>query len=233
MTQTAEQSAGPERFVGQSVRRREDAALLTGRAMWTDNIRITGTLHLAVLRSPVAHAVVTGIDLTPALQLRGVVAAFTGEDLADDFAIGLPCGWPVTEDIRIPEHPPLARGEVNHVGEGVAVVVATTAAAAEDALGLIEVSYEELPAVVDVEAALADGAPLVHKELGTNHCYTWPLAVGDVDSAFERADVVVEGRYLQQRVIPSAMEPRRAGEPRPGRRRIHRLQLHPGAALPA
>src|SRR5690606_20403302 len=98
--------------------------------------------------------------------------------------------------------------EVNHVGDGVAVVLATDARTAEDAVGLVEVDYEELPAVVDVEAALAPGAPLVHEELGTNHCYTWPLAVGDVDAAFAQADVVVEGRYVQQRLVPSAMEPR-------------------------
>ncbi|MFC5995782.1 xanthine dehydrogenase family protein molybdopterin-binding subunit [Pseudonocardia hispaniensis] len=211
MTQTvAERSGGAraERFVGQSVRRREDAALITGRATWTDNIALPGTLHMALVRSPLAHARILGIGTRAALASPGVVAVLTGEDLADDFAIGLPCGWPVTEDIKIPEHLPLARGEVNHVGEAVAVVVATDAAAARDALELVEVDYEELPAVVDVEAALADGAPLVHEQLGTNHCYTWPLQVGDVDAAFAQADVVVEGRYLQQRVLASPMEPR-------------------------
>ncbi|MQA16680.1 MAG: molybdopterin-dependent oxidoreductase [Pseudonocardiaceae bacterium] len=202
MTQTA------ERFVGQSVRRREDEALLTGRATWTDNITLLGTLHMAVLRSPVAHARISGIDTERARDLPGVVAVLTGEDLAAEFAIGLPCGWPVTEDIKVPDHPPLARGEVNHVGDGVAVVVATDARTARDALDLVEIDYDELPAVLDVEAALEPGAPLVHEELGTNHCYTWPLVVGDVDAAFEQADVVVEGRYLQQRLIPSAMEPR-------------------------
>jgi carbon-monoxide dehydrogenase large subunit len=202
MTQTA------ERFVGQSVRRREDAALLTGRATWTDDIVLPGTLHMAVLRSPVAHARIGRIDTEQARTLPGVVAVLTGEDVADEFAIGLPCGWPVTEDIRIPEHPPLARGEVNHVGDGVAVVLATDPRVARDALDLVEVDYDVLPAVVDVEAAMEPGSPLVHEELGTNHCYTWPLAVGDVDAAFAAADVVVQGRYLQQRVIPSAMEPR-------------------------
>ena len=202
MTQTA------ERFVGQSMRRREDAALLAGRGTWTDGIALPGTLHLAVLRSDVAHARITSIDTTAARGAPGVVDVFTGEDLAGEFAIGLPCGWPVTEDIRIPDHPPLARGEVNHVGEPVAVVVGTDAAAARDALEAIVVSYDALPAVVDVEAALAEGAPLVHADLGTNHCYTWPLPVGDVDAAFAQADVVVEGRYLQQRVIPSPIEPR-------------------------
>ncbi|MFD1529537.1 xanthine dehydrogenase family protein molybdopterin-binding subunit [Pseudonocardia aurantiaca] len=212
MTQTAKTPAAGHssaaRFVGQSVRRREDAALITGRATFTDNIMLPGTLHMAVLRSPLAHARIRGIDARPARALSGVVAVLTGEDLAGEFAIGLPCGWPVTEDIKIPDHPPLARGEVNHVGDGVAVVLATDAGTAYEALGLVEVDYEDLPAVVDIEAALEPGAPLVHEELGTNHCYTWPLAVGDVDAAFAQADVVVEGRYVQQRVLPSAMEPR-------------------------
>jgi carbon-monoxide dehydrogenase large subunit len=197
-----------ERFVGTSLRRREDAALLTGRATWTDNIDRPGMLHFTVLRSPVAHARITGIDAAEARELPGVVAVLTGEDLGGDFAIGLPCGWPVTEDIKVPDHPPLARGEVNHVGEPVAVVVATDRTTAADALEHIVVDYDELPAVVDIEAALADGAPLGHENLGTNHCYTWPLAAGDVDAAFAAADVVVEGRYLQQRVIPSPMETR-------------------------
>ncbi|HLU53924.1 MAG TPA: xanthine dehydrogenase family protein molybdopterin-binding subunit [Pseudonocardia sp.] len=204
MTQTAERPT----YIGQSVPRREDAALITGRATWTDGITPAGTLHMAVVRSPVAHARIRGVDTAAARALPGVVAVFTGADLAGDFAIGLPCGWPVTEDIKIPDHHPLARDEVNHVGDGVAVVLATDARTAEDAVGLVEVDYEELPAVVDVEAALAPGAPLVHEELGTNHCYTWPLAVGDVDAAFAQADVVVEGRYVQQRLVPSAMEPR-------------------------
>ncbi len=197
-----------QKYVGQSILRREDAALTTGRGTFVDGITVPGTLHLAVLRSPLAHARITAVDLTAARAHPGVVAAFSGAELAGEFAIGLPCGWPVTEDIRIPDHPPLAVDEVNHVGDGVAVVLATDAATAQDALGLIDVEYAELPAVFDVEAALAEGAPLVHESLGTNHCYTWPLGTGDVDAAFAQADVVVEGRYLQQRVIASPMEPR-------------------------
>jgi carbon-monoxide dehydrogenase large subunit len=161
-----------------------------------------------VLRSPLAHARLGGIEAGAARALPGVVAVITGADLAGEFTIGPPCGWPVTEDIKIPDHPPLAVREVNHVGDGVAVVLATDPRTAQEALSLIEVDYEDLPAVVDIEAALEPGAPLVHEELGTNHCYTWPLAVGDVEAAFAQADVVVEGRYLQQRVLPSAMEPR-------------------------
>ncbi|AHY46206.1 Aerobic-type carbon monoxide dehydrogenase large subunit CoxL/CutL-like protein [Rubrobacter radiotolerans] len=196
------------KYVGTSVPRREDAALLTGRGTWTDDIKLPGMLHFALLRSPHAHAKVRSVDVSGALGMPGVVAAFTGKDLAGEFAIGIPTGWPVTEDIKIPDHPPLATSEVNHVGDGVAVVVAEDRYAAKDALEAIEVDYEELPAVVDVEEALADGAPLVHEEFGTNHCYTWPLAVGDVEEAFREADVVVEGRYVQQRLIGSAVEPR-------------------------
>ncbi|WP_119071318.1 xanthine dehydrogenase family protein molybdopterin-binding subunit [Rubrobacter indicoceani] len=195
-------------YIGTSVPRREDAALLTGRGTWTDDIRLAGMLHFAVLRSPHAHAKVRSVDVSAALLQPGVVAAFSGTDFTDDFAIGIPCGWPVTEDIRIPDHPPLAISEVNHVGDGVAVVVASDRYMAKDALEFIEVEYEPLPAVVDLESAMEEGSPLVHESLGTNHCYTWPLAVGDVDEVFREADVVVEGRYVQQRLIPSAIEPR-------------------------
>jgi carbon-monoxide dehydrogenase large subunit len=202
VTQTA------ERYVGRSLPRKEDAALLTGRATWTDDITPAGTLHLAMVRSPVPHARITRTDTAAARAVPGVVEVLTARDVDGEFAAGIPCGWPVTEDIKIPDHRPLAVSEVKHVGDGVAVVLATSAAAARDAADLVEVDYDPLPAVVDVEAALEPGAPLVHPELGTNHCYTWPLATGDVDAAFAAADVVVEGRYLQQRVIASPMEPR-------------------------
>ena len=202
MTETA------RRYMGNSVPRKEDPALLTGQTRFTDEIRLPGMLHLALLRSPHAHAKVLSVDASAAREQPGVVAVFTGEDLAEEWVIGIPSGWPVTEDIKIPDHWPLARGEVNHVGDGVAVVVATDRYRAQDALEFIEVDYEALPAVVDVEAALEDGAPLVHEEFGTNECYTWPLGTGDIDEAFESADVVVKGRYIQQRLIPSAIEPR-------------------------
>ena len=196
------------RYMGSSVLRKEDPALLTGQADFTDDIRLPGMLHFALLRSPHAHARIRSIDVSAAKERPGVVEVFTGEDLAGEWAIGIPTGWPVTEDIKIPDHWPLARGEVNHAGDGVAVVVATDRYKAQDALEAIEVDYEVLPVVVDVEAALEEGSPLVHEELGTNRCYTWPLGTGDLDKAFEEADVVVSGRYIQQRLIPSAIEPR-------------------------
>ncbi len=194
--------------IGSRTLRKEDAALLTGAASYTDDIKLPGMLHLAVLRSPLAHARIRSLDVSEARRRPGVVAAFTGEDLAGEWAAGLPCAWQLTEDMKAPDHWPLARGEVNHMGEAVAVVVAGDRYAAHDALEHVEVDYEPLPAAVDVEAALEEGAPLVHKEYGTNECYTWPLSVGDVDGAFEQADVVVKGRYIEQRLIPSAVEPR-------------------------
>jgi carbon-monoxide dehydrogenase large subunit len=194
--------------MGNSVLRKEDPPLLTGQANFTDDIRLPGMLHFALLRSPHAHARIRSVDVSAAMERPGVVAVFTGEDLAGEWAIGIPTGWPVTEDIKIPDHWPLARGEVNHAGDGVAVVVATDRYRAQDALEYIEVDYEVLPAVVDVEAALEEGSPLVHEDLGTNKCYTWPLGTGDIDKAFDEADVVVSGRYVQQRLIPSAIEPR-------------------------
>ena len=202
MTETA------RRYMGNSVPRKEDAVLLAGRATFTDDIRLPGMLHLAVLRSPHAHASITAIDTSAAREQPGVAAVFTGDDLADEWAIGVPCGWPVTEDTNVPDHWPLARGEVNHVGEGVAVVVAEDRYKAQDALEHIDVDYDPLPAVVDVDEALEDGSPLAHEQFGTNECYTWPLATGDIDEAFEKADVVVKGRYIQQRLFPSAIEPR-------------------------
>ncbi|MDA8370970.1 MAG: xanthine dehydrogenase family protein molybdopterin-binding subunit [Nocardiopsaceae bacterium] len=193
--------------LGRAQARKEDARLLTGRTNWTDNIRLPGALHVAFVRSPLAHARITGVDYSAALELPGVVAAFSGADFADEQG-SLPCAWPVTEDIVTPAHPPMAVDEVRYAGEAVACVVARDAQSAADALEAVDVDYEPLPAVLDMEAALADGADLVHADAGTNRSFLWPLTEGDVDAAFDGADVVVTRRYRQQRLIPAAMEPR-------------------------
>ncbi len=198
----------PERYVGGGVPRKEDPALVTGRANWTDNIKLPGMLHMAVLRSPFAHAKITNLDVSGALDQPGVVAAFKADDLAEDWAAAMPCAWPVTEDIKMPDHWPLAKDEVNFMGDAVAVVIADDRYTAQDALEFIEVDYEPLDVVVDMEEAIKDDAPLVHEDLGTNTSFVWPLEVGDVDDAFEQADVVVKERYIQQRLIPNAIEPR-------------------------
>jgi aerobic carbon-monoxide dehydrogenase large subunit len=206
-------TAVEEREVGAPRRRKEDARLITGRTMWTENVTLPGMLHLAILRSPVAHARITGVDVSAALREPGVIAAFSGRDVADEQP-GLPCAWPVTEDIVLPNHPPIAVDEVCHVGEAVAIVVARSRAAAVDALAAIEVEYEDLPVVLDMEAALADGAPTAHSDQSTNRSYTWVFdsaeagSGGAVGEAFADAEVVLKRRYVQQRLIPAFMEPR-------------------------
>ncbi|HEU4971015.1 MAG TPA: xanthine dehydrogenase family protein molybdopterin-binding subunit, partial [Gaiellaceae bacterium] len=195
-------------FVGTSVKRKEDAALLRGRTRWVDNLSLPGMLYMAVVRSPYPHARITSIDLEPARKAEGVVAAFTGADLAGDWAGGLPCAWPVTEDIKMPPHFPLAVEEARYQGDPVAVLVAESRALAKDAAELVEVEYDPLPSIFDVEKALADGAPLVHSDLGTNECYVWKLDAGEAQAAIDAADVVVTRRYYQPRLIPNAMEPR-------------------------
>lgn len=193
--------------VGASRLRKEDARLLTGQTNWTDNIAMPGMLHMAFLRSPMAHARIARIDVSPALREQGVIAAYTGADFGEEQG-SLPCAWPVTPDIVMPAHPPLATDEVRYVGEAVAVVVARDRYAAADAVEAIEVDYEPLPAVVDMEEALREGSSLVHADSGTNKSFFFPMDVGDLDGAFTGADVTISRRYIQQRLIPSAMEPR-------------------------
>ncbi|HWO71407.1 MAG TPA: xanthine dehydrogenase family protein molybdopterin-binding subunit [Actinomycetota bacterium] len=197
-----------ERYVGREVLRKEDPEFLTGRARYTDDLVLPGMLWMAVVRSPFAHARIKKVDVSRAVAMEGVVAAFSGQDLAGDWAAPLLMAWPVTEDIKNPPHWPLARDKARYQGDGVAVVVAESRALAADAVEAVDVEYEPLPAVVDMEAALAEGAPVVHEEFGTNRCYTWTHTNGDVERVFAEAPVVVKERYAIQRQIPNAMEPR-------------------------
>jgi carbon-monoxide dehydrogenase large subunit len=194
--------------VGQSVLRKEDARLLRGQGSYVDNLTATGTVYVHVVRSPYAHARINGVDVSAAARADGVVAVYTGADLEDAWSGGLPCFWPVSDDIKIPRHLPLAVDRARYAGDGVAVVVAESRAAAKDAAELVEVDYEPIPSVTDVEAALADGAPLVHDDAPGNCAYTWSLVTGDVDKVFADAEVTVKQRYRQQRLIPTAMETR-------------------------
>ena len=208
MTDTLDAPAtARENVVGTPLLRKEDARLLTGRTSWTDNVTVPGTLHMAILRSPMAHARLTRVDVSAALERPGVVAAFSANELGDKLG-SMPCVWPVTDDIKIPDHPPLAKSEVRFVGDAIAVVIAADRYQAADALEAIEVDYEPLPPVLDMRAAIADGADLVHTELGSNSSYTWKLAGGDYEAAKAKADRVFTRRYVNQRLIPMAMEPR-------------------------
>ena len=201
----------PAGVLGSRLLRREDPALLTGEAKYTNDLHLPGALHLALVRSPYAHARIISIDLSAALASPGVVAAYTGTDLAGMWAAPMPCAWPVTADMKNPTHYPLAVSKAAYAGDGVACVLATSDVAAHDGLEAINVEYEALPVVIDLEAALSD-AHVIHDDLGTNKSYTWDLKLGEdaVTAAIDHggAKYVVKERYIQQRLIPMAMEPR-------------------------
>jgi aerobic carbon-monoxide dehydrogenase large subunit len=196
----------PAAELGRARTRKEDARLLTGQTSWTDNLVLPGMLHMAFVRSPYAHAKIISVDVSAARELPGVVAAFAGADFADEQG-SLPCAWPVTPDIVIPPHPPMATDEVRYVGEAVAVVVARDRYTAADAVGSVDVTYEPLEPVLDIRTALEPNSPKVHEAGNKSYEFVFPTA-GDIDAAFSGADVVVEREYRQQRLIPSAMEPR-------------------------
>ena len=215
MTATDERPARAAE-IGQARKRKEDRHLLTGRTTWTDNLTVPGLLHLAILRSPHAHATITHVDVSPALQRPGVVAAFSGQDFAETQG-SIPCAWPVTPDMVNPGHPSLAVSQVNHVGEAVAVVVARDKASAQDALEAIDIDYDPLPVVLDMEIAVRAGAgtgDLVHGHTSSNRSYTWAFESGaagtgdSIEDALRDAEVTVKRRFLQQRLIPAFMEPR-------------------------
>jgi len=194
---------------GARLRRREDPALLTGEARFVADLAVPGTLHLAMVRSPHALARIVSVDVSAALAMPGVVAAFSGADLRDEWAQPLPCGWPVTADMAQPAHLPVAVDRACYVGDAVAVVVATSEETAHDAADAVTVTYEPLPAVPDPEQAATDQV-IIHPELGTNVAYTWELTPDEaaVDAAFAAATHVVSARYVQQRLVPSPMETR-------------------------
>ena len=202
-TQTDTQAPGAE--LGKARLRKEDDRLITGQTNWTDNITLPGLLHIAFLRSPYAHARIISVDVSAARGAPGVIAAYSGADFADEQG-SLPCAWPVTPDIVMPAHPPMATDEVRYVGEAVACVVARDRYAAADALASIDINYEPLDPVLDIRTALDEGSPKVH-EAG-NKSFEWVFANGDLDAAFRDAPVTLERNYRQQRLIPSAMEPR-------------------------
>lgn len=199
-----------EKNIGRTRLRKEDARLVTGRTNWTDDIRMTGTLHMHVVRSPMAHARITSIDTSGAEEMEGVHAVLTGKDLEGEYG-ALPCAWPVTPDMINPPHMALAVDEVAYVGDGVAVVLARTKAQAVDAAEHVLVDYEPMEAVVDMRAAAQDGATTAHSDQDTNVSFTWPLVAPDEESAadvFDNADITIEREFVNQRLIPLAMEPR-------------------------
>jgi carbon-monoxide dehydrogenase large subunit len=199
---------GGNGHVGRALKRKEDPRLIMGRATYTDDMMLPGMLYAAIVRSPEAHAKITSIDTSAAREHPGVEGVFTGEDLAD---LAAPCPMvfvPPGVEMRVPDHWPLARDKVGYVGQAVAVVVGSDKYGVVDAAALVDVDYDPLPVVTDPEAALEEGAPVIHDEFGTNTVFEWSLPGGDIDAAFEEADVVVEKRIVNHRTAGAAIEPR-------------------------
>ncbi len=197
-------------FVGQRLKRKEDPRLITGRGSYVDDITPAGTLWCAFVRSPEAHAKIVSIDTSLAESRDEVIAVFTGEDMqALGILDALPMAWvPPDVEVRNAPHWPLARGEVNHVGDPVAVIIGEGRYAMQDAAEDVFVEYEPLDVVTDIEAALQEGSPLVHSDLGTNTVHEWSLGGGDIEAALAEADVVVERRVVNHRISGAPIEPR-------------------------
>lgn len=198
------------RVFGSGIRRREDPRLITGSAVYTDDITLPRMAYAALVRSPHAHARIRGIDTSAAAKAPGVIAVYTGAD-TDPALKPLPCLWLIpNSNLKIGSYKALATEIVRYVGDAVAVVVAESPYLAQDAVDLVDVDYDPLPSVTDPEKALQDGAPQLHADIPNNRAFAWTVAGGDVDAAFAAAEVVVNETIVQQRLIPTAMETRAA-----------------------
>jgi carbon-monoxide dehydrogenase large subunit len=194
------------RFVGRSLRRREDFKFLSGKGRYVDDIKLPGMLYLAILRSPHAHARITGIELTAARAATGVRLAIAGADLIGRIGSIRP-NWVIPGTV-VPDRPVMALDKVRFVGEGVALVVAETREAAHDALELIDVAYEALPAVIGEDAAIAEGAPQLHENVRNNITTYFKTGGGDYTAAVRQADQVLRLRLVNNRLIPTCLETR-------------------------
>ena len=200
-------------IIGKSVKRVEDMRFLTGKGYYTDDIELQGMTFATIVRSHHAHAKIISVDTSEAEKASGVVAIFTGADIAAAEIGGVPCGWQVDfkngDTMKEPAHPLLVSDKVRFMGDAVAIVIAESAAEAKDAAELVSVDYEVLEAVVKAPAALESGAPLVHDDVPNNTCYDWELGDKEkTDEAIENAHHVTTFEFINQRIIPNAIEPR-------------------------
>ncbi|MCY4033542.1 MAG: xanthine dehydrogenase family protein molybdopterin-binding subunit, partial [Hyphomicrobiales bacterium] len=208
--------------IGARIERTEDKRFITGNGRYTDDINLPGQVYASFVRSPHAHAKVTGIDAKDALALKGVVKVFTGKDMEADGLGGLICGWTVTskdgEPMKVGGHPSLAPERVRYVGDCVAVVIGESREAARLGAEAVAVSYEELDAVVEPAQAQNQNAPKVHEDIDKNLCFHWELGDKEAtDAAFDKAAHVTHLDIVNNRLIPNAIEPRAAlGDYNPG-----------------
>jgi aerobic carbon-monoxide dehydrogenase large subunit len=199
-------------YIGKSVKRVEDKRFITGKGNYTDDIILPGMVHGAFVRSPYANAKIKKLDIAKAKAMPGVVAIFTGADVA---AInGVPCGWQINfksgATMKEPKHPLLVADRTKHVGDPVAFIIAATREQAKDATEAVSVEYEKLSCVTNVADAVKPGAPLVHEDAPNNICFDWELGnpKPEVDEAMSKATHITTLEYVNQRLVPNAMEPR-------------------------
>ena len=197
------------RLFGSGIRRREDPRLITGRASYTDDISLPGMVYAAILRSPYAHANITSIDTSAAACQPGVIAVYTGADTEGNLN-PIPCAWLIPDsDLKTPDHPAIAKDKVRYVGDAVGWWWPTTGTRPRTRSNT-STYYEPLDATINPKASTMDGAPQVHDDVPNNIAFKWTVAGGEIDEAFEKADVVVKDTINLQRLIPNAMEPRSA-----------------------
>jgi carbon-monoxide dehydrogenase large subunit len=196
-------------MIGARIQRREDPKLITGHGRFIDDVNLVNMAHMSIVRSPHAHARITSIDTTRALASKGVVAVLTASDFKPVIHGPLPVTNAFVPDKKqVPEQFPIASDEVVYAGEPVAVVIAEDRYTADDAAQLVVVDYEPLPAVMDLEKAMAPGSPLVKSDRPDNIGWDAAFPAGDIEAVFAEADVIVKERIGQQRLFPTPMETR-------------------------
>jgi carbon-monoxide dehydrogenase large subunit len=195
-------------LIGQPITRREDPPLLTGQGQYVDDKEPAGTLHAFIVRSPLAHARITAIDVTEAREAPGVVAVYTAHDLAAQGVASLPGAEGLAPGALNPPHPVLASDKALWAGQPIAVVVADTKERAADAAEFVVIDYDDLPAVTNPLDAAASNAPRLHDGTDTNIAFRRRLTAGDAAKAFQEAEYTVRQRMTSQRLAPVAMEPR-------------------------
>lgn len=203
-------------YIGKAVKRVEDKRFVTGKGHYTDDIVLPNMAYAYIIRSPYAHAKILSIDSSAATAKEGVIAVFTGKEFADAGIAGVPCGWQVNfkngDTMKEPPHPILAADKVRHMGDAVAVVIAESLPVARDAADLVDIDYDELPAVVNAKAATEKGAPLVHDDAPNNLCFDWELGnpKEEVTAAMNSAHHITTLEFVNQRLVANAIEPRSA-----------------------
>jgi carbon-monoxide dehydrogenase large subunit len=195
-------------MIGASIKRREDPRLVTGTGTYVDDLPQTAVVHMYIVRSTEAHARILGIETARAREADGVLAIFTGKDLKSELTVPLPVTPTFVPDKKAPNQYPIAMEKVRYAGEPVAIVLATSRAAAEDAGERIDIRYESLPPVLDLEKAIEKDAAVLHDDVGSNLSYDAKFAAGDIEAAFREAEVTIKQRLIQQRLIPIAIEGR-------------------------